>query len=111
MDELHTRRSANKMNRILRGKIEITHDILQLCANEPKKRTHIMYKANLTYGQLNDYVTLLLSNGLLAKRHDYREPTDCNKPGGHAYYVTTDVGRKVLQDLSKAVRHVNSLFN
>ncbi|AIF84126.1 putative transcriptional regulator [Candidatus Nitrososphaera evergladensis SR1] len=95
----------------MRGKVEITHDILQLCANEPKKRTHIMYKANLTYEQLNDYVSPLLSRGLLAKRHGHREPTDCDKVGGHAYYITTEMGRQVLQDLAKAVRHVNSLFN
>jgi predicted transcriptional regulator len=99
------------MSRITRGKIEIIHDILQLCANEPKKRTHIMYKANLTHEQLNDYVAPLLSNGLLAKRSSYEEPTDCNKPGGHAYYMTTEVGRQVLLDLANAVRHLSLLFS
>ena len=104
-------KGANKMNRMMRSRIEITHDILRLCANEPKKRTHIMYKASLSFEQLNDYVSPLLSNGLLARRDGYREPTDCDKPGGHVYYMTTEKGKHVLQDLAKAVRHVNSLFN
>lgn len=99
------------MNRITRSRVEITHDILRLCANEPKKRTHIMYKASLSYEQLNDYVSPLISNGLLAKRDGYREPTDCDKPGGHVYYGTTEKGKQVLQDLAKAVLHVNSLFS
>lgn len=99
------------MNRITRSRIEITHDILRLCASEPKKRTHIMYKASLSYEQLNDYVSPMVSNGLLARRDGYREPTDCDKPGGHVYYITTEKGRQVLQDLAKAVRHVNLLFS
>ncbi len=49
-----------------RGKIQITADILYLCTVAIKK-THIMYKANLSYEQVNYYLTDLLNNDLLSQ--------------------------------------------
>ncbi|HET7147705.1 MAG TPA: winged helix-turn-helix domain-containing protein [Candidatus Nitrosopolaris sp.] len=49
-----------------RGKIQITADILWLSTVAIKK-THIMYKANLSYEQVNYYLADLLNNGLLSR--------------------------------------------
>ena len=49
-----------------RGKIQITADILCLSTVAIKK-THIMYKANLSYEQVNYYLTDLLNNELLSQ--------------------------------------------
>jgi len=50
-----------------RNSIEIGASILQV-ARESAKKTRIMYNANLSYGQLNRYLQLLTTSGLLA--HD-----------------------------------------
>lgn len=49
-----------------RGKIQITADILCLSTVAIKK-THIMYKANLSYEQVNYYLSDLLNNELLSQ--------------------------------------------
>ncbi len=49
-----------------RGKIQITADILCLSTVAIKK-THIMYKANLSYEQVNYYLSDLLNNDLISQ--------------------------------------------
>ena len=47
-----------------RDKHDIVLDILKI-ARGGKKKTHIMYKAKLSYGQLKGYLELLNDRGLL----------------------------------------------
>ena len=49
-----------------RGKIQITADILCLSTVAIKK-THIMYKANLSYEQVNYYLSDILNNDLISQ--------------------------------------------
>jgi predicted transcriptional regulator len=49
-----------------RGKIQITADILCLSTVAIKK-THIMYKANLSYEQVNYYLSDMLNNDLISQ--------------------------------------------
>ena len=49
-----------------RRKIQITADILCLSTVAIKK-THIMYKANLSYEQVNYYLSDMLNNGLISQ--------------------------------------------
>jgi predicted transcriptional regulator len=49
-----------------RGKIQITADILCLSTVAIKK-THIMYKANLSYEQVNYYLSDMLNNELISQ--------------------------------------------
>ena len=69
-----------------RGKIEIMADILTLSTVGIKK-THIMYKANLSYEQRLYYLGERLSRGLLEQ--DTFEGTQV--------YRTTEKGREFLQ--------------
>jgi predicted transcriptional regulator len=49
-----------------RDKLGIIAEILEI-AKEGTLKTQIMYKANLSYAQLNDYLKFLLKSGLLQK--------------------------------------------
>jgi predicted transcriptional regulator len=49
-----------------RDKLSIIAEILEI-AKEGTLKTQIMYKANLSYAQLNDYLKFLLKSGLLQK--------------------------------------------
>jgi predicted transcriptional regulator len=68
-----------------RGKIEIMADVLSLCTTGIKK-THIMYKANLSYEQILYYLKLLSVRRLIIQ--DVRD--------GAILYRTTERGRDFL---------------
>ena len=59
-------------------------------AKSPEPKTHIMYRANLSFSQLERYMELLLSRGLLSviekRQSKVRE-----------VFVTTDKGRSFLE--------------
>ncbi|HYY67564.1 MAG TPA: winged helix-turn-helix domain-containing protein [Nitrososphaeraceae archaeon] len=70
-----------------RGKIQITADILSLCTVGTKK-THIMYKANLSYEQVNYYLADTLRNNFIEQ---------CAHGEDGVVYRTTDKGREYLK--------------
>ena len=49
--------------------------ILTLCTKEIKK-THIMYRANLSHKQLEKYLGILVSKELLIRKNGYYATTD-----------------------------------
>ena len=49
-----------------RDKLSIVAEILEI-AKEGTLKTQIMYKANLSFAQLNDYLKFMLKNSLLNK--------------------------------------------
>jgi predicted transcriptional regulator len=69
-----------------RGKIQIMGDVLGLATSGIKK-THIMYKANLSYEQVYLYLGELISKGLISQ--------DVSSPDG-VVYRTTEKGREFL---------------
>jgi predicted transcriptional regulator len=75
--------SERKSNR---GKIEIMGDVLAL-TNSSMKKTHIMYKANLSYEQLHLYLDELLARQLVLQ--------DVSRDG--TFFRTTERGREFLQ--------------
>lgn len=68
-----------------RGKIQIMGDVLALATSGIKK-THIMYKANLSYEQVHLYLGELIGRRLIAQ--------DVSQDG--IVYRTTDKGREFL---------------
>jgi predicted transcriptional regulator len=68
-----------------RGKIEIMADVLALSTAGIKK-THIMYRANLSYEQILHYLNQLLTKGLIAQ----------DVSDGSLVYRTTEKGREFL---------------
>ena len=70
-----------------RGKIQIMGDVLALGTSGIKK-THIMYRANLSYEQVHLYLGELISKRLIAQ--------DVSSADG-IVYRTTEKGREFLQ--------------
>jgi predicted transcriptional regulator len=68
-----------------RGKIQIMGDVLALATSGIKK-THIMYRANLSYEQVHLYLSELIGRRLIAQ--------DVSHDG--VIYRTTDKGREFL---------------
>jgi predicted transcriptional regulator len=68
-----------------RGKIEIMADVLSLSTAAIKK-THIMYRANLSYEQVIHYLSELFSKGLIVQ----------DVADGALVYRTTEKGRAFL---------------
>jgi predicted transcriptional regulator len=73
-----------------RGKIEIMADVLALSTSGIKK-THIMYRANLSYEQILYYLNQLLGKGLIAQ----------DVSDGAPVYRTTEKGREFLACYSR----------
>jgi Predicted transcriptional regulator len=67
-----------------RDKLDIMINMLEVTL-EPCKKTHILYKANLNYYQLNKYLNELLDLGLVK---EIQVPYKC--------YVTTSKGKEFL---------------
>ncbi|MGI0091815.1 MAG: winged helix-turn-helix domain-containing protein [Nitrososphaerales archaeon] len=59
----------NRRVRQHRNRLEIINDILTV-AIEGSKKTRIMYRANLSYDQLVEYLSFLLDEGLVMKVED-----------------------------------------
>src|SRR2546428_11622058 len=73
-----------------RGKIEIMADVLSLSTAGIKK-THIMYRAILSYEQILHYLNQLLGKGLIAE----------DVADSAVVYRTTEKGRKFLDCYSR----------
>lgn len=69
-----------------RGKIQIMADIVDLCKAGIRK-THLMYKGNLSYEQINRYLYELLEKELIIQNLD----------DGILTYRATEKGRSFLQ--------------
>lgn len=69
-----------------RDKLYVIAEILEM-ANEGIQKTQIMYRANLSFTQVNDYLRLMLRTNILKKI----------VADGKEIYKTTDKGLKFLQ--------------
>ena len=58
-----------------RSRLETMNVILTLCTRDIKK-THIMYRANLSHKQLEKYLEILVSKELLMRKNGYYATTD-----------------------------------
>jgi len=69
-----------------RDKLSIIAEVLEI-AKDGALKTQIMYRANLSFAQLNDYVKFMLKTGLINKFH----------ANGKDVYATTDKGIEFVQ--------------
>ncbi len=74
-----------------RDRHDIVVEILKT-ATEGKIKTHIMYKAKLSYAQLNEYLPLLIDNGFL-ENTSIRHKRNIKR-----VYKTTDKGLRFLEN-------------
>src|ERR1051326_3808629 len=71
-----------------RSKVDIVYDILISALGAGAKKTHILYKANISSTQVENYFSALLAHNLLAHKHD---------SDGHSLYQTTEKGKKFIE--------------
>jgi predicted transcriptional regulator len=74
-----------------RTQLEIVHDMLSSIQQKGGriKPTHLLYRSNLSYKLLQEYITLLTGQGLLLEEAHRKDP-------GKKEYVITDKGLKFL---------------
>jgi predicted transcriptional regulator len=65
-----------------RSRVEILYDIVAASKSSARK-THLMYKSNLSFKQLRMYLDFLIERGLVQERLDNLEDA------GHTYAVTS----------------------
>ena len=71
-----------------RSKVDIVYDILASAMGGGAKKTHILYKANISSTQVENYFSALLGHKLLEKAHDV---------DGNNVYRTTESGMKFIK--------------
>jgi len=83
-----------------RSEIEIISDILKLSKNGAKK-TEILYKGNLSYTLLKNYLSFLLDKNVLEKKI-------MKNKGGNQFimYKTTEKGNNLLSDINRTLGHL-----
>jgi predicted transcriptional regulator len=71
-----------------RSKVDIVYDILASAMGGGAKKTHILYKANISSTQVESYFSALLAHDLLEKAQDH---------DGNSVYRTTGKGMKFIE--------------
>ena len=82
-----------------RSRVDIIASILSAAVGGAKK-THIMYKCNLSFGQLQTYLGILVERGLL-------RVAESGRGGNPSVFQTTDEGRAFL----RAYRDLQALLS
>ena len=67
--------------------MDILNDVLKLCLDTPQLKSAIMYKANLSYRQVEVHLTICVRRELLKKQIE----------GSRVVYITTKRGMKFLE--------------
>ena len=92
--------TGNKNQRKRRDRLYIIAEILEI-AKEGTLKTQIMYKANLSFSQLNEYLNFLVSLNLL----------ECKQTGGKTVYKTTEKGIKYLDNYKEILQLLKNTKN
>ena len=71
-----------------RSKVDIVYDILVSAMGAGAKKTHILYRANISSTQVDSYFSALLAHNLLEKSHDL---------DGNNVFRTTERGTKFIE--------------
>jgi predicted transcriptional regulator len=79
--------------KLRRDKLAIVADILEI-AKDGCLKTQIMYKANLSFTQLNEYLTFILMQNLIVHVYD----------SGKEIYSATETGLDFLQRHNQLVK-------
>jgi predicted transcriptional regulator len=84
-----------------RSKIQIYVDILRSirAANGKLKKTHIVYKANLTHVRANHYIEFLMSKGFIKEKNVKNQN----------FFLITSKGRKFLSEV-KRMKEISDAF-
>jgi predicted transcriptional regulator len=79
------------MRRERRDRFDIIKDVLELCLDRPLMKTAIMYKAKLSYAQIEEFLSFCVTVGLLKNQI----------VGSRVVYITTQKGMKLIDMLNQ----------
>jgi predicted transcriptional regulator len=84
-----------------RTKMQIYIDILRIIqrSNGRMRKTHIVYKANLTHMRLKEYLDILMEKGFISE----------DVMGRETWFVITPRGLEFLRDINK-LRKISDAF-
>jgi predicted transcriptional regulator len=77
----------NLLSQVRRSPIEMVCDVLGVLSDGPKRPTHILYKANMSWRVLSSYLDYLVEKGMVEKDND---------EGKRMVYRLTERGRSIL---------------
>ncbi len=80
-----------------RSEIEIINEILNL-AKDGTRKTRILYQTNLSYTQLQVYLSFLLKSNILKMENNNSVKT----------YKTTEKGLAVMENINKVLKDLRS---
>ena len=92
--------TGNKNQRKRRDRLYIIAEILEI-AKDGTLKTQIMYKANLSFSQLNEYLNFLVGLNLL----------ECKQTSGKTVYKTTEKGMKYLDNYKEILQLLKNTKN
>ena len=92
--------TENKNQRKRRDRLYIIAEILEI-AKDGTLKTQIMYKANLSFSQLNEYLSFLVGLNLL----------ECKQTDGKTVYKTTEKGMKYLDNYKEILQLLKNTKN
>jgi len=92
--------TGNKNQRKRRDRLYIIAEILEI-AKDGTLKTQIMYKANLSFSQLNEYLNFLVGLNLL----------ECKQADGKTVYKTTEKGMKYLDNYKEILQLLKNTKN
>lgn len=81
-------KSSSAQSERHRSKVDIVYDILVSASGAGAKKTHILYKANISSTQVDSYFSALLAHNLLARGEDIE---------GNTIYRSTEKGRRFIE--------------
>ena len=82
-----------------RSEIQIIGEILDISKNGAKK-TEILYQNNMSFSQLQSYLTFLLEKNIIA------ESSVLNGNGTHSkIFINTEKGNELLEDINKILTY------
>ena len=77
-----------------RSEIQIIKDILNL-SKKGVKKTEILHQGNMSFTQLQNYLSYLIENEIIEENHDKKSNSSKNK-----IYITTEKGNNLLEDIN-----------
>lgn len=83
-----------------RSEIEIISKILTLSRTGAKK-TEILYRGNLSYSQMQNYLPFLIEKNILEEHHVQ------NNGSSSKLYKLTNKGLSLLEDIKKVLVHLD----
>jgi len=81
-----------------RSELEIIRDILEL-SQDGAKKTEILYRNNMSFNQLNSYLSYLLEKEIIIESYSSNNSNE-------RLYFNTDKGNELLDDIVKVLSYL-----